>query len=100
MKAGDLVLRLDLILSLVAIEGSENSHIPQDYLLDSVRRGHLPFDLNWVHETAATYLLRHKIEQAACSTFSFDIPYLEVYRSSRYARLSTFCFSLLVRVFE
>ena len=55
MKAGDLVLLLDPILSLVAIEGCKLRIYHKslfDYLLDFNRGGHLPFDLYRVHETA------------------------------------------------
>ena len=76
MKAGDLVLLLDPILSLVAIDDGKIRIYHKtlfDYLLDSDRGGHLPFDLHRVHETAATYILTHKIQQAACGMVSFGI---------------------------
>ena len=41
MKAGDLGLLLDPILSLASIDGGE---VRIDYLLDSNRSGHSPFD--------------------------------------------------------
>ena len=74
MKAGDLILLLDPILSLIAIEGEQIRIYHKslfDYLLDSSRGGHLPFDLHRVHEIAATYLLTEKIAKAACSMFLF-----------------------------
>ena len=77
MKAGDLVLLLDPILSLVAIKGGEIRIYHKtlfDYLLDFDRGGHLPFDLRRVHETAATYILAQKIAKAACGMFLFGIP--------------------------
>ena len=101
MKAGDLVLLLDPILSLVAIEGGEIRiyHKPLfDYLL--VRGSHLPFDLHRVHETAATYILTQKIAKAACGTFLLHVLYLEIDSLQRYVRLPTFCISLPVRISE
>ena len=73
MKAGDLVLLLDPVLSLVAIGDDIRIYHKSlfDYLLDFTRGGHLPFDLYRVHETAATYILTHKIAKAACSEFYF-----------------------------
>ena len=67
MKAGDLVLLLDPILSLVAIEGGDLRIYHKtlfDYLLEFDRGVHLPFDLSRVHETAATYILTQKIAKA------------------------------------
>ena len=79
MKAGDLVLLLDPILSLVAIDGDEIRIYHKslfDYLLDSDRGGHLPFDISCVHETAATYILTQKIANAVCGTFFPNLPML------------------------
>ena len=79
LKAGDLVLLLDPILSLVAIDGDEIRIYHKtlfDYLLDSDRGGHLPFDLYRVHETAATYILTHLIAKAACGTYLCHMLYL------------------------
>jgi len=74
MKPGDLVLLLDPILSLVAIDG-ENVRILHkslfDYFLDFTRGGHLPFDLARVHEVAATYILKQKIMKDIASAFLF-----------------------------
>ena len=78
MKTGDLILLLDPILSLVAIDGDEIRIYHKslfDYLLDFVRGGHLPFDLYRVHETAATYILTQKIAKAACSTSPLPLKY-------------------------
>ena len=96
MKSGDLVLLLDPILSLVAIDGNQIRIYHKslfDYLLDCDRGGHLPFDLTRVHETAATYLLTRKIQQAACGMFLFSILFGDS-TCHRYVRLSSFCFSL------
>ena len=74
MRAGDLVLLLDPILSLVAIDRDEIRIYHKslfDYLLDFVRGGHLPFDLYRVHETAATYILTEKIAKAAYGKFLY-----------------------------
>ena len=78
MKAGDLILLLDPILSLVAIDDDEIRIYHKslfDYLLDSTRGGHLPFDLHRVHETAATYILTQMIAKSACGAF----PPLDLY---------------------
>ena len=102
MKAGDLILLLDPILSLVAVEGADIRIYHKslfDYLLDFDRGGHLPFDLKRVHETAATYILTHHIAKAACGKFLFRYTYLEVHRH-RYGRVSIFCLSLSIRIFE
>ena len=72
MEPGDLILLLDPILSLVAIErGTIRIYHKTlfDYLLDLDRGGHLPFDLSRVHETAADYILTEKIANAACGMF-------------------------------
>ena len=69
MKAGDLVLLIDPILSLVTIDGSQIRIYHKslfDYLLDFGRGGHLPFDLYRVHEIAATYILTNEIATSAC----------------------------------
>ena len=64
LQAGDLVLLIDPILSLITIGTSRVQIFHQslfDYLLDPSRGGHLPFDLARVHEVAATYLLKKQI---------------------------------------
>jgi hypothetical protein len=74
MKAGDLVLLLDPILSLVAIDGDKVRILHKslfDYLLDFTRGGHLPFDLARVHELAATYILKQRIVKDLCGAFLF-----------------------------
>jgi hypothetical protein len=74
IESGDLHLLLKPILSLVAIEG-HNVHTLHkflfDYLLDSTRGGHLPFNLSRVHELAATYILKRKIAKRVCSRSLF-----------------------------
>ena len=72
MKAGDLILLLDPILSLVSIDNSKLRvlHKPLfEYLLDPTRSGQLAFDLARVHEAAATYILKQKIATDKCSMF-------------------------------
>ena len=84
MKAGDLVLLLDPILSLVAIEGDKIRIYHKtlfDYLLDVDRGGHLPFDLSRVHEAAATHILTQKIAKAICGMFLSDTLCLDFYPS-------------------
>ena len=74
MKPGDLVLLLDPICSLVDIDGDKVRILHKslfDYLLDSTRSGHLPFDLARVHELAANYILKHRIMEDVCSAFLF-----------------------------
>jgi hypothetical protein len=74
MKAGDLLLLLDPILSLIAIDDSQVRIIHKslfDYLLDSTRGGHLPFDLARVHELAATHILTRKIVEDECGALLF-----------------------------
>ena len=60
MKAGDLVLLLNPILSLISTD-AQTVHILHKslihYLLDFTRSGHLPFDL--AHSVAAIRLLKH-----------------------------------------
>ena len=88
MKAGDLVLLVDPILSLVAVDGGKIRIYHKtlfDYLLDSDRGGHLPLDLHRVHETVATYILTHKIQQPACGMFPFDT-YIWKFTTHRYGR--------------
>ena len=103
MQPGDLVLLLDPILSLVAIDGNDVRIYHKslfDYLLDFVRGGHLPFDLYRVHETAATYILTHRIEKASCGMFLFDIPTWNFTVAVSHVRLSAFCLSLPIRLSE
>ena len=74
MRAGDLVLLLDPILSLIAIDGDNVRVLHKslvDYLLDVARGGHLPFDLNQFHGLAANYILKHWIIPKTCGTFLF-----------------------------
>lgn len=74
MKAGDLGLLLDPILSLVAINSDQLRILQKslfDYLLDYKRRGHLPINFAQVHEVAATYLLRQWNSNRKWGTFSF-----------------------------
>ena len=69
MRPGDLVLLLDPILSLVVTEGGEVRILHKslfDYLLDSTRRGHLPFDPARVHESAAIYIQRQWVIDEVC----------------------------------
>jgi hypothetical protein len=77
MKAGDLILLLDPILSLVAIDGHAVRMLHKslfDHLLDSDRRGCLPFDLARVHESAATYILKERILKDVLGAFlSLDL---------------------------
>jgi len=73
LKAGDLILLIDPILSLIAINQDGNIQIFHkslfDYLLDPSRGGHLPFDLAWVHEVAATHFLKKDIHANGCEFF-------------------------------
>lgn len=72
MKAGDLLLLCDPILSLVAFNGNNVRIFHKslfDYLLDSTRGGHLPFDPSRLHESAATYILKERILRGACGMF-------------------------------
>jgi hypothetical protein len=74
MKAGDLVLLLDPILSLVAIDDSDVRILHKslfDYLLDLERSGRLPFNLSRVHTLLATYILKQKILKDECGAFLF-----------------------------
>jgi hypothetical protein len=98
MKSGDLVLLLDQILSLVAIEGDEirifhNSLF--EYLLDVTRGGHLPIDLARVHELAATYILKRLLDRKSCraSLFHRSAPYSDS-PCQRYVRIPRFCLPL------
>jgi len=73
MKAGDLVLLLDPILSLISIDVDRVRILHKslfDYLLDPTRGGHLPFDLARVHELAAMYIL-DGIVKGVCGAFPF-----------------------------
>ena len=74
MKAGDVILLLSPILSLVAIDYGEVRILHKslfDFLLDPTRSGHLllAFDPVRVHGLAATYLLREKILTNRCCVF-------------------------------
>jgi hypothetical protein len=72
MKAGDLVLLLDPIHSLIVTDGNKVRILHKsllDYLLDSARSGHLPFDLARVHEVVATYILTHMSAQDVFGAF-------------------------------
>ena len=74
MKPGDLVLLLDPILSLIAIDGDKVRILHKslfDYLLDVTRGGHLPFNLAGVHELVATYILKHKIVKDLYGAFPY-----------------------------
>ena len=74
LKAGDLVLLLDPILSLLSIADEEVRILHKslfDYLLDFTRGGHLPFDLARVHESAAAYFLQQKVMKDLCCAFLF-----------------------------
>jgi hypothetical protein len=76
MKAGDLVLLLDPILSLLSVDGDQVRIYHKslfDYLLDFTRGGHLPCDLAQVHEIVATYILKEKIMEDICGTYFFSI---------------------------
>jgi len=73
LRAGDLFLLIDPIISLITIN---NLGIVQifhkslfDYLLDPSRGGHLPFDLARVHEVAATHILKKYIHASGCEFF-------------------------------
>jgi len=65
LRAGDLFLLIDPVLSLITINECSIVQIFHkslfDYLLDPTRGGHLPFDLARVHEVAATYILKKHI---------------------------------------
>jgi len=74
MRAGDVILLLSPILSLVAIDNEEVRILHKslfDFLLDPTRSGHLPMhlDLGRIHELAATYILRERILANHCSVF-------------------------------
>jgi len=79
MRAGDVILLLSPILSLVVIDNEEVRILHKslfDYLLDPTRSGHLPMhlDLARIHELAAMYILREKILADHCSVFfSIDL---------------------------
>jgi hypothetical protein len=78
MKAGDLELLLDPILSLVSIDGAKVRIFHKslfDYLLDFDRSGRLPFDLTRAHEIAATYILKQRNVNHSMFLF-IDIPTL------------------------
>ena len=74
MKAGDLDLLLDPILSLVTIEDAKIRILHKslfDYLLDFSRSGNLPFDLARVHLSGANYILKQQIVRGMWSAFPF-----------------------------
>ena len=87
MKAGDVLLLLSPILSLVAIENEEVRILHKslfDYLLDPTRSGHLPMhlDLARIHELAAMYILRERILAGHCSVlFSIGLYFIPTYGS-------------------
>jgi hypothetical protein len=69
MKAGDLDLLLNPILSLIANDGGQVRILHKslfDYLLDATRSGHLPFDLARAHEVVATHILTQMIVPEIC----------------------------------
>ena len=80
LKAGDLVLLIDPILSLLTIDKHGSVQIFHkslfDYLLNPSRGGHLPFDLAWVHEVAATHILKKHIHGHSCESF---LPYFYIH---------------------
>jgi len=91
LKAGDLVLLIDPILSLITINKQGAVQIFHkslfDYLLDPSRGGHLPFDLPRVHEIVATHIL----EKYICA-FIFALhlhPFLTLCSYSQYQAHST-----------
>ena len=105
MKAGDVILLLSPILSLVAIDYDEVRILHKslfDFLLNPTRSGHLPlaFDPAQVHGLAATYLLREKILTNRCSMFlSIDldpIPTHHLIYSN--IRIFKFCAPLPIRI--
>ena len=78
MKAGDVILLLSPILSLVAIDYEEVRILHKslfDFLLDPARSGHLliAFDPARVHGLAATYTLKEKILANRCSVSLFIV---------------------------
>jgi hypothetical protein len=76
MKAGDLELLLDPILSLVSIDGDEVRILHKslfDYLGDFDRGGQMPFDLMRVHQIVANYILKQKIVSNVGGAFLFLI---------------------------
>ena len=76
MKDGDLVLLLDPILSLVAIDGGGVRILHKslfDYLLDSTRGGHLPFDPAQVHQSAAKYILKQWLVDKVYGAYLFHL---------------------------
>jgi hypothetical protein len=104
MKAGDLALLLDPVLSLVAID-SERVRILHnslfDYLLDFRRGGHLPFDLARFHESVATYILKRTMMQGTHSAFLFHRSIYSVPTLHSRQRLDQFlrlCLSLPILV--
>jgi len=99
MKPGDLVLLLDPIRSLFDIDGDKVRILHKslfDYLLDSTRSGHLPFNLARVHELAATYILKQRIMEDVCGAFliHLSMPYSFNYHRQRFRKFSRFCLSL------
>jgi len=73
LRAGDLFLLIDPILSLVTINERSTVQIFHkslfDYLLDPSRGGHLPFDLARIHEVAANHILKKHICRNPCEFF-------------------------------
>ena len=79
LRAGDLVLILDPICSLIVIDGDDVRVLHKsldDFLLDVTRGGHLPFDLNQLHG-----LLSRKIylEEMDCAEEVRYVPFLFIY---------------------
>ena len=101
IKAGDLVLLLDPILSLVAIDSGQLRILHKslfDYLLDSRRGGHLPIGLAQVHEVAATYILK-QISNGEKGTLIFiDLHYIPPLMRQSCECFCTFCLSLPICV--
>jgi len=79
LRAGDLFLLIDPVLSLITINERSIVQIFHkslfDYLLDPTRGGHLPFDLTRVHEVAATYILKKNIRP---NPREFFLPYVYI----------------------
>jgi len=73
LKAGDLFLLINPVLSLITINKHSSVEIFHkslfDYLLDPSRGGHLPFDLARVHEVAATHIVKKCLRPSVLSYF-------------------------------